>query len=64
MLAILFLNSFTLKESTYSITLAIFNAPSSSLEKLKRSNTSWVNGPNGKVRMTFAYRDGVNEPMS
>ena len=37
------------------MTLAIFNAPLSSLAKLKRSKTSWVNGPEGKARETFAY---------
>lgn len=61
LLAIFALNSFTLKESTYSVTLAIFNTPLSSLVKLKRSKISWVNGMDGKARVTFAYREGANE---
>ena len=45
----------------YSVTLVIFNAPSPSLAKLKRSKISCVNGSPGKLRVTFAYRDGVGE---
>lgn len=43
--------------------LAIFNAPLLSLEKVKRTKTSSVNGPNGKVRVMVVYRSGVREPI-
>jgi hypothetical protein len=59
--AIFAFTSFTLKESTYSTMLAIFNVPLSSFVKLKRNNIPWVNGPCGKARLTFAYRGGASE---
>jgi hypothetical protein len=56
-LALFAFHSFTLRESRYSVTPVIFNAPSPSLAKLKRSKISCVNGSPGKLRVTFACWD-------
>ena len=58
------LNSFTLRESMYSTTLAIFKEPAESLAKWKSNKISWSSGPNGKARLTFACRGSVDEPTS
>ena len=58
------LNSFTLRESMYSTTLAIFKEPVASLAKWKSNKISWSSVPNGKARLTFVFRGGVGEPTN